>query len=321
MAVTDLTDSLPYWARQGVGGPGPTGGPGSAPMGAGNSASWLQYLQQMFGVSPANAAENSPVAALASLSDGNDGNNPYQAAARANPAQGGPYVGSGAPPMAAANVAQPPQNPLLGSMNAPAGPGGGIGSDMRFPLTQQGPDYQTQQPDPRLLPVSAAQPSSAAPSAANPLAVAGPRAAGPVPGPLASGGATASGASANPRFVQLDQGQNMDPTARNRGPQMTALNLAGLFGGGAPGAPRGVNPANLPAPAAQTVAGPLAGGGRLPGGRFINPQPPGGPPDYGMAPVDITGYPVAGVNATRSPDMTPDQLASAVKKRNWYRNV
>src|SRR5580704_4173628 len=67
MAVTDLTDSLPYWARQGVGyggGPGPTGGPGSAPMGAGNSASWLQYLQQMFGPQAAQAAENDPMAAL-----------------------------------------------------------------------------------------------------------------------------------------------------------------------------------------------------------------------------------------------------------------
>jgi hypothetical protein len=303
MAVTDLTDSLPYWARQGVGyggGPGPTGGPGSAPMGAGNSASWLQYLQQMFGPQAAQAGENDPMAAL-----------------RAGGSPVAPAL-SGGGPAVPQSVASPPQNPLLGSsvtMNAPTGPGGGIGSDVRFPLTQQGPDYQTQQPDPRLLP------ASAAPSAANPLAVAGPGAAGPVPGPLASGGATAAGASANPRFVQLDQGQNTDPTARNRGPQMTALNLAGLFGGGAPGAPRGVNPANLPAPAAQTVSGPLAGGGRLPGGRYINPQPPGGPPDYGMAPVDITGYPVAGVNATRSPDMTPDQLASAVKKRNWYRNV
>ena len=58
MAVTDLTENLPWWARQG---PGPTGTPAAAPMGAGgqpgagNSASWLQYLSQMFGApNPAN---------------------------------------------------------------------------------------------------------------------------------------------------------------------------------------------------------------------------------------------------------------------------
>ena len=61
---------------------------------------------------------------------------------------------------------------------------------------------------------------------------AGQTAPGSVPSPLATGGAGGIGATSNPRFVQLNQGQNIDPTARNRGPQMTALNLAGLFGGG-----------------------------------------------------------------------------------------
>jgi hypothetical protein len=84
----------------------------------------------------------------------------------------------------------------------------------------------------------------------------------------ASGAAAAPPAS-NPRFVQLDQGQNIDPTARNRGPQMTALNLAGLFGGGAqrpspsPASPN-ANPANLPTRNAQPVSGPLAAGGVAP---------------------------------------------------------
>ena len=84
MPVTDLTDSLPWWATQGTGpggvmpgggvlnypaasgggpnmgypaqgGPGPTGGPAAAPQGAGND--WLSYLQQMFGISPAQARE------------------------------------------------------------------------------------------------------------------------------------------------------------------------------------------------------------------------------------------------------------------------
>ena len=72
---------------------------------------------------------------------------------------------------------------------------------------------------------------------------------------MATGGAGGQGATSNPRFVQLDQGQNTDPTARNRGPQMTALNLAGLFGRGG-----GVNP-NVPAANAQPVSGPLAQGG------------------------------------------------------------
>jgi hypothetical protein len=237
MAVTDLTDSLPYWARQGVGypgGPGPTGGPGSAPMGAGNSASWLQYLQQMFGPGAAQAAD---------LDGHGDGNNP---------------------PVS--------PNPLLGSsvgMNPPQPPGQGILPQARGVAVPPAPPMMGGAQSP-ILPqargvavppnIIGSQPSIhdvSPPGAANPLA-----AAGPVPGPLASGGATAAGASANPRFVQLDQGQNTDPTARNRGPQMTALNLAGLFGGGgAPGAPRGVNPANLPAPNAQTVSGPLAAGG------------------------------------------------------------
>jgi hypothetical protein len=55
------------------------------------------------------------------------------------------------------------------------------------------------------------------------------------------------GGPANNRFVQLDQGQNVDPTNRRGGPQMTALNLGGLFGGGQPAAP-------------ARVPGPMAGG-------------------------------------------------------------
>jgi collagen type III alpha len=239
MAVTDLTDSLPYWARQGVGyggGPGPTGGPGAAPQGAGNSASWLQYLMQMFGpISSANAA-------TVDLGHG-DGDNPPVSPVAAPPAPAGPSILP-----QARGVAVPP-GPMA---NGPAPAGPSILPQARGVAVQPGP----------MEPGSTTMaPAAAAPGAANPLATAGPGAAGPVPGPLASGGASGAGATSNPRFVQLDQGQNMDPTARNRGPQMTALNLAGLFGGGgAPGAPRGVNPANLPAPAAQTVSGPLARG-------------------------------------------------------------
>jgi hypothetical protein len=323
MAVTDLTDSLPYWARQGVGyggGPGPTGGPGSAPMGAGNSASWLQYLQQMFGVSPANAAElgaaGSP--APSALSGGNDGNNPYQAAAGANPAQGGPYVGSGAPPMAAASIAQPTPAPVASdpatrNMPFPQNPGPAA-QNMPFPgqIDPRGyfaPSTNPNAPAPNAMPVSAQRPAAA-----------------PVPGPLATGGATAAGASANPRFVQLDQGQNTDPTARNRGPQMTALNLAGLFNGGGPSS-RVMSPAN-------TVPGPLASKGRAYPGDDWNIDANGNVvPNYGSlsnAPGNQQMSPDALASAVKKPnwwqnlgrpDMSPAQLASAVRKPNWYRNV
>jgi hypothetical protein len=79
-----------------------------------------------------------------------------------------------------------------------------------------------------------------------------------VPGPLATGGATGVGATSNPRFVPIDR-PNMDPLGgRGAGgaPQMTALNLAGLFNRGQPA----VNP-NVPAANAQPVSavrGPLA---------------------------------------------------------------
>jgi hypothetical protein len=247
MAVTDLTDSLPYWARQGVGyggGPGPTGGPGSAPMGAGNSASWLQYLQQMFGISPANAAELG-AGGSSPLSGGNDGNNPYQAAA---------------------NVAQPSGPSILPQARGAAVPPNIIGSQPSiravFPPSILPQARGVAVPPGPMAPGSTTMaPAAAAPGAANPLAAAGPGAAGP-------GGATGAGATSNPRFSGIDR-PNADPGigggmlgGARGGPQATALNLAGLFGGGgAPGAPRGVNPANLPAPAAQTVSGPLAQGG------------------------------------------------------------
>jgi hypothetical protein len=62
--------------------------------------------------------------------------------------------------------------------------------------------------------------------------------------------------------------------ARNR-PQMSALNLAGLFGGGGQ-AP--ANPANVPAPNAQPVS--AAG---VPGPLARAPLPPIMPPDVAEA--------------------------------------
>lgn len=224
MAVTDLTDSLPYWARGG--GPGPTGGPGAAPMGGGNSASWLEYLQQMFG-SPAQAdtlTQNQQLNALLAARAGGatqpNSDNAINAAASVPPAP------PGAAPMRPPNTAGLPPGALssanLGAYNnmpTPSGGGGGAALSGAAPL-----------------------PASAAPSAANPLAAAG-------------GGASAMGSTSNPRFVGLDYRPNASPQNSMRGgPQATALNLAGLFGG----SPGPGNPANVPAKNAQPVAGPLA---------------------------------------------------------------
>jgi hypothetical protein len=332
MAVTDLTDSLPYWARQGVGypgGPGPTGGPGSAPMGAGNSASWLQYLQQMFNpISSANAAELG--AGGAPLSGGNDGNNPYQAAAGANPAQGGPYVGSGQPPIAAANVAQPQPAP----QPAPSG-GGGYGAmgPQGWGVTAPNAGYNSgvRRTDAAYGPYDApVNPNAPAPNAQTVSAQA--PAPAPTPGPLATGGATAAGASANPRFIGIDRpnanpgiGGGMLGGARG-GPQGTALNLAGLFNGGGPSS-RVMSPAN-------TVAGPMASKGRAyPGDDWDIDANGNVVPNYGSlssAPGNQQMSPDALASAVKKPnwwqslgrpDMSPDQLASAVRKPNWYRNV
>jgi len=241
MAVTDLTDSLPWWAR---GGAGPTGGPGAAPQGSGvggqppqgvNQQAWLQYLMQMFSPGSANAAEAPPT---------NGGPSPDDLDALKHPSPPPAALDGGGPPVPP-SVLQPATDPATRNMPFPQDLGP-ASRNMPFPG----------QIDPRGYFAPSASPNAPAPNA-QPVS-----AQRPVPGPLASGGASAQGATSNPRFVQLDQGQNTDPTARNRGPQMTALNLAGLFGGGGqPAAAPAANPANLPARNAQPVSGPLAAGG------------------------------------------------------------
>ena len=92
----------------------------------------------------------------------------------------------------------------------------------------------------------------------------------------------------NNRFVQLDQGQNTDPTARNRGPQMSALNLAGLFNRGQQPA---VNP-NAPAANAQPVSAAAPS-------PFANaPMPPAMPPD-----------------------IQNQRIRNAVNSPNWWQNL
>ena len=243
MAVTDLTDSLPYWARNGSGlaqGPGPTGGPAAAPQGAGgqpgagDSASWLQYLSQMFGISPAQAAELSqnglPPGAVSALNAGGTPpvNNQINASVVPPQQPPGPPVGAGM--LDQSGIQRGPMGVLRTQPGASAPVGAGL------------PDQSgvARSPAGVLTPAGAA----AAPAAA------------PVPGPLASGGAAGTPATSNPRFIGIDR-PNADPTARRGSPQGTALNLAGLFGRGQPAA------APAAAPAAR-VAGPMAGGGMVP---------------------------------------------------------
>jgi hypothetical protein len=296
MAVTDLTDLLPYWARGGQGGPsgpGPSGTAGAAPMGsgglpgAGNSASWLDYLSQMFGVSPAQAGEAPDPLAVLRAGGTPPVNNTLDASVV--PPANAPVP----PPPPAATGPQPDLFPRTGGWAArPAGvSASGLplspGSENNASLAQFGPNASAPWPsgggsvNPN-APVTAARPASAVHPAV----------------------AAAAAAAQNPRFVQIDR-PNMDPAggARWQGsPQMTALNLAGLFGGGA-------NPANVPSAAAQPVSatrrvpGPLAKTGyNIPGsGYTLTPQ------------GDVTG--------TRWPQMSPDQLKAAVHKPNWYRNV
>jgi hypothetical protein len=118
---------------------------------------------------------------------------------------------------------------------------------------------------------------------------------------------------ANNRFVQLDQGQNIDPTGRRGSPQMTALNLAGLFGGGQPA---------TPAAAAPRVAGPLAQSGP--------PKTAGQPPTtladaaYGVPDARGAPYPYPRMGPNQPPGartMNPSQLASAVKQPNWWQHL
>jgi hypothetical protein len=250
MAVTDLTDSLPYWARQGVGyggGPGPTGGPGSAPMGAGNSASWLQYLQQMFGPQAAQAAENDPIAALNSKLQTNPPG-PPPPDNTITPPVGPPPASALRPPgisqpagVSASGLPLQPGSLAPGALSQFASAADGpIGSGGNVPWPSGGGSMNQTAPPP-----------------------VGQTAPGSVPGPLTTGGAAGVGATSNPRFVSVDRPNASAAGGIGRGgpPQMTALNLAGLFNGGGPSS-RVMSPANVAAPAPQQrVSGPLAQGG------------------------------------------------------------
>jgi hypothetical protein len=238
--VTDLTDSLPWWTRQDA---GPTGTPAATPQGGGvggqpppgvDQQTWLNYLMQMFSPGSAQAGQPDINAQL------NAGGSPVPSA----------LSGGGPPVPPSVNAAPPP---------APA-PGGSILPQARGAAVPPGPMAAGSS----VLPQGAAQASTPMGPPIPPGGV-----PSPVPGPLAPGGAGGVGATSNPRFIGIPA-PNMSPQNSMRGgPQGTALNLAGLFGGG------GVNP-NVPAANAQPVAS-------VPGPMASAPMPPVRP---GVAPSD-----------------------------------
>jgi hypothetical protein len=247
MAVTQFLGQTPY-GGQGAG----------APLTGGQGAAMLEYLRQLFGqdISPADVVRL-----------GGGGGNPVPVTDNSQPADNPQIAALKAAAAAQAQGQAQPQDPRLAAAAnlAPAQP------SPVMPMRPAGVS-------PSGLPL---QPGSLSPGALgafnnpNPLPWRGPL-AGDSPANIAAagGGAVAPAAAApaggaaqaaappiDPRFTVLAQGQNIDPLNRRGGPQMTALNLAGLFNR-APGQA----PASAVAPAAPAnapVKGPLAAGSNM----------------------------------------------------------
>jgi hypothetical protein len=274
-------------------------------------------------------------------SAGDDGgfNNPYQAAASApagapappqlqaslsidNPRGDGPpdvlspeamYQRQYGGPTAAADAAHPaPPAPFV----QPQHP-----STMRYPMWPTPPAPDSPAGSPSATPRSAKGPlasSSGAPSGAAPMKR--------TPGAPNLGYYQGN----NNRFVQVDRPNASAAGGFGRGgaPQMTALNLAGLFGGrGQPAAAPAVNP-SVPAANAQPVS--ASAPNAYPGDEGWDVDAQGNPiPSYGSAdPIQMNSATLA--SAVSKPnwlqqfsttEMNPDQLARAVRKPNWWRNV
>ena len=107
----------------------------------------------------------------------------------------------------------------------------------------------------------------------------------------------------NNRFIGIDAPNASAQNSMRAGPQGTALNLAGLFGGRGQGS---VNP-NAPAANAQPVS--------------AASSPNAYPGDAGWD-VDANGNPVPNYGPSADPiGMSSDQLGSAVRKPNWWKNL
>ena len=279
MAVTDMTDSLPWWARQGA---SPTGAGPQPPQG-GSQQAWLDYLASMFNpVGSAQAGEVSaggfPPAAIAALNQG------------------------GTPPVPNNGLTVPPA-----TASVPPGYAGSTGVSSGDP---RGPDAAMN----RITGMAPGvvnpgyQPPGIVPGRVNPNA---PSAAATPAAALHPAAAAAPGPLANNRFIGIDAPNFSPQNSMRAGPQGTALNLAGLFGGGQPAAPAAGGAQN--APLNQTPMPPPRPRGPLAG-------PPGR--------MQLTQGQLA--NAVRKPnwwqslgrpDMASAELASAVRKPNWWQTV
>ena len=318
-AATPGGPSMGYPA-QGQPGPPPPPQPSQAPFPAGPSP--------MSATTPA-----SPMMPPPSPTPDNDPTNIYN---RASHATAAPMM----PPRTATPWPTFTGGGIGGDARFPWGSGnGGIGSDANFPVRGAG-GFPTTYAAPGQQPFESTPPGS--PSAT-------PRPAdSAAKGPLATsggGGATMKrtpGApnlgyyQGNNRFVQVDRPNASAAGGFGRGgpPQMTALNLAGMFGGGQqPAALNNVGkrltgPGDVPAAMTQPVS--ATAPNAYPGDAGWNVDARGNPiPDTSSAdPTQMSPAALAGAVSKPNwwqqfgrPDMSPGQLASAVRKPNWYRNM
>lgn len=262
-------------------GPTPYGGQGAgAPLTGGQGAAMLEYLRQMFGqdISPADVVRL-----------GGGGGNPVPVTDNSQPADNPQIAALKAAAAAQAQGQAQPQDPRLAAAASlapaqgdsvtianppmPMRPAGVSPSGLPLQPGSLGPGALAAFNNPNPLPWRG---PLAGDSPAN-IAAAGGGAAAPAAAAPAGGAAQAAAPPIDPRFTVLAQGQNIDPLNRRGGPQMTALNLAGLFNR-APGQA----PASAVAPAAPAnapVRGPLARpdlAQRTPLGQ--TPMPPVRPP-------------------------------------------
>ena len=262
-------------------GPTPYGGQGAgAPLTGGQGAAMLEYLRQMFGqdISPADVVRL-----------GGGGGNPVPVTDNSQPADNPQIAALKAAAAAQAQGQAQPQDPRLAAAASlapaqgdsvtianppmPMRPAGVSPSGLPLHPGSLGPGALAAFNNPNPLPWRG---PLAGDSPAN-IAAAGGGAAAPAAAAPAGGAAQAAAPPIDPRFTVLAQGQNIDPLNRRGSPQMTALNLAGLFNR-APGQA----PASAVAPAAPAnapVKGPLARpdlAQRTPLGQ--TPMPPVRPP-------------------------------------------
>jgi hypothetical protein len=306
MPVTPFSpddEGMPDWLQRMLGGVAPGGGA-------------MEYPRSMTGQNMGYPALGGGIARSTGGPPGWGGVTLSNLGGIGNPAMAG--VPPPAPPAPPIGINGPgPGYPALGMWGVATG-----GPGMGYPALGQAPPFEPNFPAPA-APQRAAtatpSPAAAAPGGgrASPAATATAAPAAPVRTP----GAPNLGYY-NPRFVQIDR-PDMDPAGGRRGggpPQMTALNLAGLFGGG-----RQQQPAPAPAPA-PAAAAPAA----TPSGPFdqatVNRGVANYPGHWAMSPDQIASYMktqpwLRNLGGAAAQQMTPGQLAQAVHRPRWWQNV